>query len=290
MHDSKSPAELAAALTGVGYLPAEGLAISAFLAMQLKRPLFLEGEPGVGKTALAAALAGVTGGKLIRLQCYEGIAASQALFDWDFRRQLLALRSSEDGDRRLYSERFLIPRPILKAYRKRGSVLLIDEIDRADEEFEAFLLEVLSEAKITIPELKNPKPTQAPIVVLTSNRTREVHDALKRRCFYHWIDHPDLALEAEIIRGKLDGSESAARLAAEVAKLMVHIRGLPGLDRRPGVAEAIDLAMALVRSGVDSLSAKTVLEALGAVVKSREDQLRVQATIGDFLSDPPSGQ
>src|SRR4051794_26071852 len=203
------PADLAAALEGTGYLPDEGLATAAYLALVMHRPLFLEGEAGVGKTALAHALAEVTARPLYRLQCYEGLEASQALYDWDFGRQLLHLRAAEAAhvnqdsaalEASLYDRRFLLARPLLQALENSPSVLLIDEVDRADDEFEAFFLEVLSDFTISIPELGTVRAETPPLVVLTSNRTREVHDALKRRCLYHWLQHPEFDREVAILR------------------------------------------------------------------------------------------
>ena len=209
---------LAAALDAVGYLPDDGVATAAYLAIRMRRPLFLEGDPGVGKTALAQALADVTGAELVRLQCYEGIDASQALYDWDFPRQLLHLRAAERAAATsgpCTTGGSWSPRPILRALEDSPAVLLIDEIDRADDEFEAFLLEVLADNAVTIPELGTIRPVEPPIVVLTSNRTRELHDALKRRCLYHWVAHPDFEREVEIIRRHQP--EVAERLAREVA-------------------------------------------------------------------------
>ena len=219
---SDSPAALAAALRTTGYLADDGLATATFLAMRMNRPLFCEGEPGTGKTALAQALAEVTGSELIRLQCHDGIDASQALYDWDFPRQLLHLRALEAAagsdkldveavEASLYDSKFLLARPILRALQTTPSVLLIDEVDRADDEFEAFLLEVLTEHAVTIPEIGEVRATTPPLVVLTSNRTREVHDALKRRCLYHWFDHPGFARELAIVRRRLP--EVTERLA-----------------------------------------------------------------------------
>ena len=224
-----SPTELAGALRTTGYLADDGLATAAFLALQMNRPLFCEGEPGTGKTALAQALAQVLGAELIRLQCHDGIDASQALYDWDFPRQLLHLRALEAAagaggekldvdavEHSLYDPRFLLARPILRALQTSPSVLLIDEIDRADDEFEAFLLEVLTEHAVTHPrDRRDPGRPSPPLVVLTSNRTREVHDALKRRCLYLWLDHPDLQREIEILHSRLPGIPE--RLAAQVA-------------------------------------------------------------------------
>src|SRR4051812_2570077 len=216
------PPAVAAALDGAGYLPDEGLATAAFLAMRMGRPLFLEGDPGVGKTALAQALATITGAELLRLQCYEGIDASQALYDWDFPRQILHLRAAGDSadtatiEASLYERRFLVARPILQAIERSPAVLLIDEIDRADDEFEAFLLEVLAENAVTIPELGTITAEVPPLVVITSNRTREVHDALKRRCLYHWVAHPDFQREVSIIRRRMP--EVSELLARDVAR------------------------------------------------------------------------
>ncbi|HEV2887254.1 MAG TPA: MoxR family ATPase, partial [Jatrophihabitans sp.] len=232
------PAGLGQALEQAGYLPDDGLSTAAFLALRMHRPLFLEGDAGVGKTSLAHALAEVTGAELVRLQCYEGIDASQALYDWDFPRQVLHLRAAEtagglgagsggyrDADeleRSLYDRRFLIARPILRALEHTPSVLLIDEIDRADDEFEAFLLEVLADNAVSIPELGTIRAAAPPLVVLTSNRTREVHDALKRRCLYHWVAHPSYEREVAILRRRLP--EVSERLAREVAAAVRRMR------------------------------------------------------------------
>src|SRR5919112_1693890 len=225
---ASTPEELRTALGRTGYLADDGLATVAWLALRLHRPLLLEGEPGTGKTALAEALAEVTGASLVRLQCYEGIDASQALYDWDITRQVLHLRALEaargegqrvdvaDAERSLFDERFLLERPVLRALRATPSVLLVDEVDRADDEFEAFLLEVLSTYAVTIPELGTVRAPVPPLVVLTSNRTREVHDALKRRCLYHWLEHPSLDREVAILRRTLPGLDD--RLALKVAE------------------------------------------------------------------------
>ena len=244
------PDALAAALQATGYLPDEGLATAAHLALAMGRPLFLEGEAGVGKTALAHALAEVTGRPMYRLQCYEGLEASQALYDWDFGRQLLHLRAAEaagsTGDVQqleagLYDRRFLLARPLLQALEDAPSVLLIDEIDRADDEFEAFLLELLSDFTISIPELGTVRAASPPLVVLTSNRTREVHDALKRRCLYHWLEHPDFEREVAILRQRLP--EVTETLARQVARATAKLRSLD-LLKPPGIAEAMDWATA----------------------------------------------
>jgi MoxR-like ATPase len=282
-----SPETLAEALSGTGYLPDTGISTAAYLAEALGRPLLLEGEAGVGKTSLAAALAEIRGTDLIRLQCYEGIDAAQALYDWDFPRQVLHLRAVEAVgsaggtepdlaavESELYSERFLLARPILAALRTPGSVLLIDEIDRADDEFEAFLLEVLSEFAVTIPELGRVAAEVPPLVVLTSNRTREVHDALKRRCLYHWVEHPSLDREVAILRGRLP--EVTSSLASEVAAAVGKLRAAD-LLKPPGVSESLDWARALHALGRDHLDAEAAALTLGAVLKYREDVDRVQA-------------
>lgn len=276
------PEELATALEGTGYLPDEGLATAAYLALAMHRPLFLEGEAGVGKTALAAALAQVTGRPLYRLQCYEGLEAGQALYDWDFGRQLLHLRAAEAAhvaddpgalEASLYDRRFLLARPLLQAVEDAPSVLLIDEIDRADDEFEAFLLEVLSDFTISIPELGTVRATTPPLVVLTSNRTREVHDALKRRCLYHWLEHPDFDREVAILRRRLP--QVTEQLVREVARATATLRTLD-LLKPPGVAEALDWATALHTLGARRLDPDTAARTLGAVLKYREDTERVQ--------------
>ncbi len=276
-----APSEVAAALDKAGYLPDEGVATAAYLAIRMGRPLFLEGDPGVGKTALAQALADITAKPLVRLQCYEGIDASQALYDWDFPRQVLHLRAAADTDDRatleasLYDRRFLVARPILQAL-ETPSVLLIDEIDRADDEFEAFLLEVLAENSVSIPELGTIHAVTPPLVVLTSNRTREVHDALKRRCLYHWVEHPSFEREVEIVRRHIP--EVADRLAREVAAVVGHLREVD-LLKPPGIAETIDWAQALHILGSDRLDGERATATLGAAIKYHEDQTRVQREV-----------
>ena len=286
------PGELASLLRAHGYLPDTGLATAAFLALRMHRPLFLEGDAGVGKTSLARALAAVTERQLIRLQCYEGIDASQALYDWDFPRQVLHLRAAETAgvhdaealERSLYDRRFLISRPILQAIQSPGAVLLIDEIDRADDEFEAFLLEVLADNAVTIPEVGTIRAETPPLVVLTSNRTREVHDALKRRCLYHWVGHPPFEREVAILRSRLP--EVSERLAREVADAVRRMRAAD-LLKPPGVAESLDWAQALYVLGADKLDPDTAAATLGAVVKYQEDALRIRETILTDLSDVP---
>ncbi|HET6878140.1 MAG TPA: MoxR family ATPase [Jatrophihabitans sp.] len=276
------PVAVSEALDSVGYLPDPGLATAAFLALRMHRPLFLEGDPGVGKTALAQALATITGAELIRLQCYEGIDASQALYDWDFPRQILHLRASgdtaADGDTQaleasLYDRRYLIARPILQALETSPAALLIDEIDRADDEFEAFLLEVLAENSVTIPELGTITAKTPPLVVITSNRTREVHDALKRRCLYHWVAHPDFAREVAIVRRRVP--EAGEQLANEVAAAVARLREA-NLLKPPGIAETIDWTQALHVLGVTHLDPETADRTLGAALKYHEDIARVR--------------
>jgi MoxR-like ATPase len=289
-----SPAELATALEATGYLADDGLATAAFLALRMNRPLFCEGEPGTGKTALAQAMAEVLGAELIRLQCHEGIDASQALYDWDFPRQLLHLRALEAAagaaeerldaeavEASLYDPRFLIARPVLRALQTTPSVLLIDEVDRADDEFEAFLLEVLTEHAVTIPEVGEIRAERPPLVVLTSNRTREVHDALKRRCLYLWLDHPDVNREIAILRSRLPGVPE--RLAAQVAGAVRKMRQLD-LLKPPGVAESLDWAQALQLLGARELDMDAAAASLGAVLKYREDADRVRAQLDAVLA------
>jgi len=253
--------------------------VSLFLALQLKRPLFLEGEAGVGKTALAGAAAAALGTDLIRLQCYEGLDVGHALYEWDYARQLLELRildathalDRENARRQLYSEAFLIKRPLLQAIdplRTRRAVLLIDEIDRADEEFEGFLLELLAEFQITIPELGTVKASEPPLVILTSNRTREVHDALKRRCLYQWIDYPSFEKELAIVQARAPGA--SARLAAQVTAMVQELRSAD-LYKVPGVSETIDWVMALVALNRGTLDVDAIDETIGVVLKARED-------------------
>lgn len=290
----ESPQALASALEATGYLADAGLASAAYLALRMGRPLFCEGEPGTGKTALARALAEVLGAPLIRLQCHEGIDAAQALYDWDFPRQLLHLRTTEaaaNAGRReldadaieasLYDRRFLLARPILQALQTTPSVLLVDEIDRADDEFEAFLLEVLAENSVTIPEVGVVRAETPPLVVLTSNRTREVHDALKRRCLYLWLDHPDLARETAILRARLP--ELPAALAEQVAGAVQRLRSLD-LLKPPGVAESIDWAQALELVGARSLDLASATATLGAVLKYREDADRARDELDALLA------
>lgn len=293
---SATPASVSEVISGLGangYLSDEGLATAIFLSLTMGRPLLLEGEPGVGKTEVAKALSALTGGELLRLQCYEGLDASQALYEWDYPRQLLHLRAAEAAgtissdvavvENELYSERFLVRRPLLDAISDRhhiAPVLLIDELDRADDEFEAFLLEVLADNAVTIPELGTFRATVPPIVIITSNRTRDVHDALKRRCLYHWVEHPDLEREIAIVQSRVPGANEL--LSRQVSRLVAELRQI-GLFKPPGVAETIDWVMALTALGRTELDAASVEASLGAVVKYREDADRVRARGIDSL-------
>jgi MoxR-like ATPase len=262
--------EVAEALAGQGYLADRALATAVHLAETLEQPLLLEGEAGVGKTEVAKALAAARGARLIRLQCHEGIDVHHAVYDWDFQRQLLALRG-ETAEDELYSRRFLLRRPLLEALEAdEPVVLLIDEIDRADDEFEAFLLELLSDFQVSIPELGTITAKRRPLVVLTSNRTRELHDALKRRCLYHWIDYPSVERELEIVRVRLPGVPDA--VAARVTEAVARLRDVD-LYKLPGVGETITWARALVALGESA----SLEETLGVALKVREDVDRVRA-------------
>lgn len=284
----KSVDDVREALAAHDYLADEGLATAIFLSLRLERPLLLEGEAGVGKTEVAKVLARWTGGELVRLQCYEGIDAGQAVYEWDYSRQLLHLRAAEAGggpvdEDELYSEQFLVRRPLLRAIGYDGPqapVLLVDEVDRADDEFEAFLLEILSDYAITVPELGTFRAATPPIVVVTSNRTRDVHDALKRRCLYHWIGHPDFERELAILRVRAPGVRD--ELARQVAGAVEALRDLD-LYKPPGVAETIDWAQAVAALGSRDLDATIVDVTLGTVLKYREDQERVRAHGVDAL-------
>ena len=285
MHAFETIEELQEALAGERYLVDEGLATVVFLALRLRRPLLVEGEPGVGKTELAKALAAATGAPLLRLQCYEGIDAHHALYDWDYPRQLLHLRAGAAGE--LYSERFLLRRPLLEALATPGSVLLIDELDRSDDEFEAFLLEFLSDFQVSIPEVGVVRTDEPPVVIITSNRTRELHEALKRRCLYHWIEHPDLAREVAIARARLpDAPES---LVHQVCAFVHELRWLD-LYRLPGVGETLDWTQSLDVLGQDGLDARSADRTLGALLKTREDLERVREGGVQPLIDRAAGR
>jgi MoxR-like ATPase len=264
--------ELEGALGGERYLVDEGLATVVFLALRMRRPLLVEGEPGVGKTELAKALAAAAEAPLLRLQCYEGIDLHHALYDWDYPRQLLHLRGGGAGQ--LYSEQFLIRRPLLEALAHPGAVLLIDELDRADDEFEAFLLEFLGDFQVTIPEVGVVRAEQPPAVIITSNRTRELHEALKRRCLYHWIEHPDLQREVAIVRARLP--EAPERLVRQVCAFVQELRWLD-LYRLPGVGESLDWAQSLAVLGHADVDVRAADRTLGSLLKTREDLERVRS-------------
>jgi MoxR-like ATPase len=281
--------EIQTALADHQYLADEGLATAIFLALTLRRPLLLEGEAGVGKTEVAKVLARWTGGELVRLQCYEGIDAGQAVYEWDYSRQLLHLRAVEASgaevvEDELYSERFLVRRPLLRAIAYDAGVppvLLVDEVDRADDEFEAFLLEILSDYAITVPELGTYRAETPPVVVVTSNRTRDVHDALKRRCLYHWIGHPDFERELAILRVR--EPEVPAQLPPPVARAVEAMRDVE-LYKSPGVAETIDWAHALAALGRGTIDETAVDLTLGTVLKYREDQERVRSHLETIVA------
>ena len=287
--------EVISCLKEQDYLANEGLATAIFLALRLKRPLLLEGEAGVGKTEVAKALSASINSEMIRLQCYEGIDASQAVYEWDYAKQLLHLRVSEvtglasetnlaslEGE--IYDERFLIRRPLMRALEpaEPPPVLLIDEVDRADDEFEAFLLEVLSDYSITVPEIGTFKTENPPLVIITSNRTRDVHDALKRRCLYHWVEHPGIEQEVEILRVR--APHVPLSLARDVAAIAAELRNMD-LYKPPGVSETIDWVEALVTVGADEIQPEALDSTLGALLKYREDQQRVRNRgFGDVLA------
>ena len=289
-----SPLEVEATLDGLDYLVDEGLATAIYLSLALAQPLLLEGEPGVGKTAAARALARALQAPLLRLQCYEGLTAAEALYEWNYQRQLLAIRLAESrgqsiDDADLFTEEFLQERPILASIRHQGPtapVLLIDEIDRADDEFEAMLFEFLGEASVTVPEIGTFTATRAPIVVLTSNRSRELHDALRRRCLYHWIEYPEPRRAVEILRRTVPSSNE--QLLSTAADFVGRVRTLD-LDKPPGMAETIDWVSALSVLGVSSLVRSDVISTLGAIVKTFDDRQCVLAALGDLGFDDPVG-
>jgi MoxR-like ATPase len=283
--------QLEDALRGEDYLADHGLAVAIHLALRMRRPLLLEGEPGVGKTEVARTLSTILGAELIRLQCYEGIDAAQALYEWDYSRQLLYARTLQAGEvgaagvDELYGSQFLVERPLLRAVRAgKRAVLLVDELDRADDEFEAFLLEILADFAVTIPELGTIHAEDPPAVIITSNRTRELHDALKRRCLYHWIDYPDLERETAIIRAR--APEVDAALARQVALAVESIRTLD-LVKKPGPAEAIDWSRAIAAIGLGSLEAETARLTLGWVIKNRDDLEVVEKALPEILGNTP---
>ena len=280
--------DLQGALARHAYLADRGLTTAIYLALSLGKPLLLEGEAGGGKTEVAKVLAELLGRRLIRLQCYEGIDASQALYEWNYARQLIAVRAMDATDAEahvedLFGPDFLVERPLLAAIRAGDeAVLLVDELDRADDEFEAFLLEILSEFAVTIPEIGRVGALTPPAVIVTSNRTRELHDALKRRCLYHWIDHPDLDREVDIVRAR--APHVGAALARDVAQAVARLRDLD-LAKRPGVAETIDWANALAFLGAEQLDTRLARDTLGCVVKDHEDQELVMAKLGEVVGE-----
>jgi MoxR-like ATPase len=286
--------EVVAALAREGYVAERGLAVTILLSLEMGRPLFLEGEAGVGKTEVAKVLSAILGSELIRLQCYEGLDVNHALYEWDYARQMLAIRlieaRGEGGEASvtdIMSREFLRPRPLLQAIEHaalgKRPVLLIDELDRADEEFEAYLLELLSDFQVTLPEIGTIKAVEPPVVVVTSNRTREIHDALKRRCLYHWIDYPTIEREVEILRARQP--EVDAQLALQLALAMADLRSLD-LFKPPGVAETLDWAAALRVLGAHRLTVDAVEQSLGVVLKYREDLERVREVgLGTLVHD-----
>jgi MoxR-like ATPase len=286
--------DVVAALARHGYVADRGLAVTILLSLEMGRPLFLEGEAGVGKTEVAKVLAAILGSELIRLQCYEGLDVNHALYEWDYARQMLAIRlieaRGEGGEARvtdIMSREFLRPRPLLQAIENaalgKRPVLLIDELDRADEEFEAYLLELLSDFQVTLPEIGTIKAVEPPVVVVTSNRTREIHDALKRRCLYHWIDYPTIEREVEILRARQPDVD--AKLGLQLAMAMADLRSLD-LFKPPGVAETLDWAAALKVLGAHRLTIEAVEQSLGVVLKYREDLERVREVgLGTLVHD-----
>jgi MoxR-like ATPase len=281
--------ELDTTLRQHSYIPDPGLSVALYLGLTMSRPILLEGAPGVGKTEVARTLSRMLGGPLIRLQCYEGIDASQALYEWDYARQMLQVRAwqqdngdASNGVAELYGPEFLLERPLLRAVRETGPrVLLIDELDRADDEFDAFLLEVLDDFGVTVPEIGRFTTDEPPIVIITSNRTRELHDAIKRRCMYHWIDFPDVEREAQIIRLRAPGVDD--ELARSVATAIAALRDMD-LTKTPGATEAIDWARAMALLGASRAEGEAALATLGWVAKSREDMWKIRP-----MFDLPTG-
>lgn len=287
-----SPADVRSALDGVDYLVDDGLAMAVFLALRLGKPLLLEGEPGVGKTAAAKALAMALSTPLIRLQCYEGLTPGEALYEWNYQRQLLAIRLAEArqeklSDADLFTAAYLQDRPILRAVRHEGPtppVLLIDEIDRADDEFEALLFEFLGEASVTVPELGTFSAITPPVVVLTSNRSRELHDALRRRCLYHWIEFPSLERAAEIVRRAVPGATGP--LIRSATEMVGRFRRLE-LDKAPGLAETIDWVSALVALGATDLASGDALRTLGTIAKTPDDRRAIAEAVPALVEEKP---
>ena len=285
--------DVQSALGAQGYICGRDLATVVFLSLKLGRPLFLEGEAGVGKTEIAKAMAAALGKRLIRLQCYEGLDASSAVYEWNFTAQMIAIRSAEasggksgdDLNADLFSDKYLIRRPLLEAMHPQeggAPILLIDELDRTDEPFEAFLLEALSDFQVTIPELGTIKAEEPPLVILTSNRTREVHDALKRRCLYHWVDYPKYERELDILRAQ--ASEVAENLSRNVVAFVQHLR-TEDLFKKPGVAETIDWAKCLLALDVIELSPEVISDTLGAVLKYQDDIAKIQGSEAKRILD-----
>jgi MoxR-like ATPase len=287
----KTVGETLALLDHGHYVADRSLATAIHLALSLKRPLFLEGEAGVGKTEIAKVLAETLGRRLIRLQCYEGLDIASAVYEWNYARQMIEIRLAETGgtskdsvEEEIFSDKFLIKRPLLQALEPDLAgppVLLIDELDRTDEPFEAYLLEVLSDYQITIPELGTVKASAPPIVIITSNRTREIHDALKRRCFYYWIDYPDAKRETEILRLKAPGI--AAALSREVVAFVQKLRATPDLFKLPGIAETIDWAQALSQLDVLALTPEAINDTLGVLLKYQDDIAKIQGSEAERL-------